>query len=68
MILLIAHVVMAFKTNQSHLKTKPEGQDQDVGELFSLPIPGQVWREIRHLQDTDFVEYVKGCLHRWSAL
>jgi hypothetical protein len=66
-VLLIAHVVMAFKTNEAHLKAKPEGQDQDIGELFSLPVPREVWRGIRHLQDKDFVAYVDECVKRWSS-
>jgi hypothetical protein len=65
-ILLIAHVFTAFKTTQSHLKVRLEGQDDDIGELFSLPIPMAVWCRVRHLQDHDFVTYIEHCVQKWN--
>ena len=65
-ILLIAHIFTAFRTTQSRLYATPEGQDQDIGELFSLPIPQAVWQSTKYIQDRNFVDYVEHCVKRFS--
>lgn len=64
--LVIQHLSSAYEALKSGLAIKPEGLANDVGWFFSLPIPRAVWEGIEPLQNPDFVDFVRGCLHAKS--
>lgn len=37
---------------------KPDGMERDVRDFFALPIPREVWRELKKFQDRDFVTFI----------
>lgn len=61
-ILIILHLFTTYKTMKSGLYPKLDGVEEDVGSLFTLPIPSTCWKRVRPLQDRDFVAFVDGCI------
>jgi len=61
--LVIQHVNSAFHSIKDSLVIKPESLQRDVALFFGLPIPNAVWRQVRELQDGDFVGFVESCLN-----
>lgn len=43
---------------------RPEGLANDINRFYSLPVPRKVWTKIKDLQESDFAEFVEGCLER----
>lgn len=61
-LLLILHLNATYQAMQDRQVPQPEGVRRDVRWLFSLPIPGAVWKQYKGLQDSDLVQYVDDCL------
>jgi hypothetical protein len=64
-LLLILHLQATFRAMEDRLLPRPEGVRRDVRTLFLMPIPAEVWKRFRALQDADFVRFVDDCL-RWK--
>jgi hypothetical protein len=60
--MLILHLGTAYRAMRYDLFVTLDGLDQDIKEFFTLPIPKAVWRQVRAIQDRDFVAFVEGCL------
>ena len=59
---LILHLSASYQAFANALFSKPEALSADIRQFFSNPIPQAVWRKLRHLQNSDFVEFVEGCI------
>lgn len=59
MILIFLHMSAAFKAQKNSSVHSIEGMDLDILEVLSLPIPKQIWTEVKGFQDRDFVDYVE---------
>lgn len=60
-LLVILHLCAAYRAIEAGVLKSPEGMQQDVRSFFSLPIPAEIWKRNRDLQDHDFVEFVETC-------
>ncbi len=58
----IHHLNSAYRAIRSGLLIKPDGVGEDIRGFFSLPVPREVWRKLRSLQNEDFVAFVEACL------
>ncbi len=52
-VFLVAHINTCLKFSKSGMLIPVEQLKKDVRELFSLPIPMAVWKELRNYQDRD---------------
>lgn len=57
--LTIGHLYMIYEADKEKLIASPPGIMQDVRQYFALPIPLQVWREIREYQCSEFAGYIE---------
>lgn len=55
-ILYLSTVYRAVKLDEL---LRPAGMEKDIRDFFSLPIPRDVWRDLRAYQDPDFVAFVE---------
>jgi len=60
--LVIHHLHSTFQSMKDGLVLKPKSVSRDVASFFGLPIPNGVWKQVRSLQDDDFVAFVDSCL------
>lgn len=60
--IIIQHLNSAFEATKSGLVIKPEGVTDDVRWLLSLPIPREMWKKLKFLQNNDFVAFIEECL------
>ena len=60
-LLLVLHLHATYRALEDKLLPRLDGIRQDVGWLFSLPIPSAVWERYKALQDADFVRFVEDC-------
>ena len=58
---LVTHLSAVFYAKRDGLTIGPSGERDDVLRFFSLPIPKQVWKDLKGVQDPEFVEYVEEC-------
>ena len=56
---LILHLNTAHQALKNDLMDAPEGLGADIHTFFQNPIPMAVWRQLRPLQDAEFVAYVE---------
>ena len=59
--MVIQHINSVFCTMNEQLVVKVEGLRRDVAQFLSLPIPREVWENIKILQNDDFVAFVESC-------
>ena len=59
---LILHLYCVYRATKLGMYPHLEGLRRDVRELYSLPIPSQVWERMKLLQDRDFVRFVEDAL------
>jgi hypothetical protein len=59
--LVIQHVNSVYCAMNDQLVIKVEGLRRDVAQFFSLPIPREIWEQIKVLQNDDFVAFVESC-------
>lgn len=59
--MVIQHLNTVFSATHDQLVVKVEGMRRDIAQFFSLPIPSQVWNNLKPLQNDDFVAFVEGC-------
>ena len=59
---IIIHLDSLHRAIKAKIFMQQEGLRRDVRSFFSLPIPKAVWREVKLLQDRDFVKFVEECL------
>lgn len=62
--IVIAHVNSVFYAMNNQLVISWDGLRRDVGQLLSLPIPQEVWEQIKATQNDDFVAFVESCRRR----
>ena len=58
---VIFHMSSVFYAMSDQLVVKVEGLRRDIAQFFSLPIPREVWENIKILQNDDFVAFVESC-------
>lgn len=58
---VIFHMNSVFYAMSDQLVIKVEGLRRDIVQFFSLPIPREVWENIKVLQNDDFVAFVESC-------
>lgn len=61
-IFIVLHLSDTFYAMRIGFYPRPEGLSKDVQQLFSLPIPSEVWNRVRDLQESEFVSFVDACL------
>jgi hypothetical protein len=59
---LVLHLYCVHRAIKLGMYPNLEGLRRDIRELYSLPIPNQVWERIKPLQDRDFVAFVEHSL------
>jgi len=59
--MVIQHVNSVYCAMNDQLVVKVEGLRRDIAQFFSLPIPREVWENIKVLQNDDFVAFVESC-------
>lgn len=57
-VFLILHLSSFYYGMRSGFFPHPQGFPKDIERFFSLPIPRAVWKNVKALQDTPFVEFV----------
>lgn len=60
--LIILHLASVHRAINDGMFTRPEGLDEDVRWFFTLPIPRQVWDNLKSLQNEDFRRFVESCV------
>ena len=58
---VILHMSSVFYAMSDQLVVKVEGLRRDIAQFMSLPIPREVWENIKILQNDDFVAFVESC-------
>ena len=66
-VFLILHLSSFYYGTRSGFCPRPEGLRNDIVRFFSLPIPRAVWKKVKALQDTPFVEFVDRWFPRTPA-
>ena len=59
--LVIQHVNSVYYAMNNQLVVKVEGLRRDIAQFFSMPIPREIWEQIKVLQNDDFVAFVESC-------
>ena len=57
--LLVLHLGSVHRAMNHNAIERIEGLELDIYQFFRLPIPALVWREIKVIQNADFVEFVE---------
>ncbi len=60
--LSIMHLYSAYEASKHWLKDSLPGIGKDIEDYFSCPIPIKVWRDVKELQNKDFVAFVESNL------
>ena len=58
---VILHMTSVFYAMSDQLVVKLEGFRRDIAQFLSLPIPREVWENIKVLQNDDFVAFMESC-------
>ncbi|CAN5391208.1 hypothetical protein BH23VER1_BH23VER1_07230 [soil metagenome] len=64
---VILHANAVFQARRLGSVIEPEGAREDIRIFFSLPIPGAVYAEQKHLLDRTFAAYVERALESRST-
>ena len=62
--LIILHLTAVLAAIEGRVHEKPAGQDEDLREFFSLPIPNTVWKESRRFREPEVVAYIDALLFK----
>lgn len=58
----ISHLYLIFKATETKQIPTPPGIQLDIKQYFSLPIPNQVWQEVKPYQDSEFIRFISDAL------
>jgi hypothetical protein len=58
---VILHMSSVFYAMSDQLVVKLEGLRRDIAQFLALPIPREIWDNIKILQNDDFVAFVESC-------
>jgi hypothetical protein len=61
--MLVIHLDGVHRAMKAKMFIKLEGLRKDIENFFSLPIPRAVWKDLKPLQDRDFVNFIENCLN-----
>ncbi|HTI69879.1 MAG TPA: hypothetical protein VMF06_07930 [Candidatus Limnocylindria bacterium] len=64
---LVHHLSACFEATQAGMFQSTGALEQDIAQFFCLPIPATVWKELRSLQQDDFVGFVETSLGRSAS-
>jgi len=56
---VILHASGTYHAMKDQLVIELEGMRRDIAQFLSLPVPREVWKRIRPLQNADFVAFVE---------
>ena len=59
---LILHLNCIHRAVRLGMFPELEGLRSDIREFYSLPIPREIWKRWKTLQDLDFIAFVEKCL------
>ena len=57
----IAHISSVYYAMSDQLVVNLDGLRRDIVEFLSLPVPREVWENIKVLQNDDFAAFVESC-------
>ena len=57
----IAHISSVYYAMNDQLVVNLDGLRRDIVEFLSLPVPREVWENIKVLQNDDFAAFVESC-------
>jgi hypothetical protein len=60
-VMMILHINTVHSATQNELVVKLEGWRRDIADFLSLPIPRDVWENIKATQNDDFAAFVEAC-------
>ena len=60
-VMMILHINTVFSATQNELLIKMEGWSRDIADFLSLPIPRDVWENIKAVQNDYFTAFVESC-------
>ena len=60
--LIILHLTAVMAAISGRVHEQPAGQDEDLREFFSLPIPNKVWNDSKRFREPEVVAYVESLL------
>lgn len=58
-LLSIMHLYSAFESSKEWMSVSISGIGKDIKGYFAYPIPNAVWRDVKELQNKDFVAFVE---------
>lgn len=64
---LVLHLASSHKAAGVGLFESPENVTADIRGFFLLPVPNAIWKQIRQMQDREFVAYVESALRSESG-
>lgn len=64
---IVAHLSTVFRAMKHGEFVKLEGLQNDIRELFALPIPKAVWDKLRPFQDANFAKFIETALNNGYA-
>lgn len=60
--LIILHLTAVLTAIRGKVHEQPAGQDEDLREFFSLPIPNKVWTDSKKFREPEVVAYLDSLL------
>lgn len=60
--LIILHLTAVMAAIRGRVHEQPAGQDEDLREFFSLPIPNKVWKDSKRFREPDVIAYIESLL------
>jgi len=60
--LIILHLTAVMAAIKGRVHEQPAGQDEDLREFFSLPIPNRVWKDSKRFREPDVIAYIESLL------
>jgi len=60
---IIQHIYAVYQSLKAGLTIRPERMCCDICNLISMPVVKTIWKKVKRLQDTDFVNFVESCSH-----
>lgn len=60
---LILHLSAVMFATRQKIFPKPPGQDVDIREFFSLPIPHAVWQDAKKFREISDIKYIESMLN-----
>jgi hypothetical protein len=60
---IIVHLDTVHRATKAKMFVSLEGLQRDIKDFFSLPIPKNVWEEVKPVQDSAFIAFVEDALN-----